>query len=135
MLAKIIFELTVLVGIVTDLLALFSNKIHKQIFKSMKETKELEELLSPRAIMIFYNILSAIIYLVMLFYYEHFVGFRLAFGVVLLGIVGSLIDNATLFASDDHPIITKTGFKVLTRILSLVECFMLVVMGYVGWVR
>lgn len=135
MLAKIVFELTVLTGIVIDLLAIFSNKIHKQIFESMKKTKELEELLSPRAIMIFYNILSAIIYLVMLFYYEHFVGFRLAFGVVLLGIVGSLIDNATFFASDDHPIITKTGFKVLTRILSLVECFMLVVMGYVGWVR
>lgn len=135
MLAKIVFELTVLTGIVIDLLAIFSNKIHKQIFESMKETKELEELLSPRAIMIFYNILSAIIYIVMLFYYEHFVGFRLAFGVVLLGIVGSLIDNATLFASDDHPIITKKGFKVLTRILSLVECFMLVVMGYAGWIR
>ena len=48
MIAKIIFELTVLVGIVVDLFTVFSNKIHKKLFESIDEAKELEEVLSPR---------------------------------------------------------------------------------------
>lgn len=135
MIAKIIFELTVLVGIVVDLFTVFTNKIHKQLFESIEETKELEEVLSPRTMMIIDNVVFAIISIIMLFYYEHFVGFRLAFGIILLSFVGSLIDNAVLFASDDHPVITKKSYKVLTKILSAVEVFMLVVIGYVGWVR
>ena len=132
MIAKIIFELTVLV---VDLFTVFTNKIHKQLFESIEETKELEEVLSPRTMMIIDNVVFAIISIIMLFYYEHFVGFRLAFGIILLSFVGSLIDNAVLFASDDHPVITKKSYKVLTKILSAVEVFMLVVIGYVGWVR
>ena len=97
MIAKIIFELTVLVGIVVDLFTVFSNKIHKKLFESIDETKELEkeldELLSPRAIMIIDNVLFAIVSIIMLFYYEHFVGFRLAFGIILLSFVGSLVDK------------------------------------------
>ena len=85
--------------------------------------------------MIIDNVLFAIISIIMLFYYEHFVGFRLAFGIILLSFVGSLVDNAVLFASDDHPIVTKKSYKALTKILSAVEAFMLVVIGYVGWVR
>lgn len=135
MIAKIIFELTVLLGIVVDLFTVFSNKIHKKLFESIDETKELEEVLSPRTMMIIDNVVFAIISIIMLFYYEHFVGFRLAFGIILLSFVGSLIDNAVLFASDDHPIVTKKSYKVLTKILSAVEVFMLVVIGYVGWVR
>ena len=92
MIAKIIFELTVLVGIVVDLFTVFSNKIHKKLFESIDETKELEEVLSPRTMMIIDNVLFAIISIIMLFYYEHFVGFRLAFGVILLSFVGSLVD-------------------------------------------
>lgn len=135
MIAKIVFELTVLAGIAVDLFTVFTNKIHKQLFESIEETKELEEVLSPRTMMIIDNVLFAIISIIMLFYYEHFVGFRLAFGIILLSFVGSLIDNAVLFASDDHPVVTKKSYKVLTKILSAVEVFMLVVIGYVGWVR
>lgn len=135
MIAKIIFELTVLVGIVVDLFTVFSNKIHKKLFESIDETKELEEVLSPRTMMIIDNVLFAIISIIMLFYYEHFVGFRLAFGVILLSFVGSLVDNAVLFASDDHPVVTKKSYKVLTKILSAVEIFMLVIIGYVGWIK
>lgn len=135
MIAKIIFELTVLVGIVVDLFTVFTNKIHKQLFESIEETKELEEVLSPRTMMIIDNVVFAIISIIMLFYYEHFVGFRLAFGIILLSFVGSLIDNAVLFASDDHPVVTKKSYKVLTKILSAVEVFMLVVIGYVGWIK
>ena len=135
MIAKIVFELTVLAGIAVDLFTVFTNKIHKQLFESIEETKELEEVLSPRTMMIIANVLIAIISIIMLFYYEHFVGFRLAFGIILLSFVGSLIDNAVLFASDDHPVVTKKSYKVLTKILSAVEVFMLVVIGYVGWVR
>lgn len=135
MIAKIIFELTVLVGIVVDLFTVFSNKIHKKLFESIDETKELEEVLSPRTMMIIDNVVFAIVSIIMLFYYEHFVGFRLAFGIILLSFVGSLVDNAVLFASDDHPIVTKKSYKALTKILSAVEAFMLVVIGYVGWVR
>lgn len=139
MIAKIIFELTVLVGIAVDLFTVFSNKIHKKLFESIDETKELEkeldELLSPRVIMIIDNVLFAIISIIMLFYYEHFVGFRLAFGIILLSFVGSLVDNAVLFANDDYPIVTKKSYKVLTKILSAVEIFMLVIIGYVGWIK
>lgn len=135
MIAKIIFELTVLVGIVVDLFTVFSNKIHKKLFESIDETKELEEVLSPRTMIIIDNVVFAIVSIIMLFYYEHFVGFRLAFGIILLSFVGSLVDNAVLFASDDHPIVTKKSYKALTKILSAVEAFMLVVIGYVGWVR
>lgn len=135
MIAKIFFELTILVGIAVDLFTVFSNKIHKQLFESMEETKELEELLSPRVMMIIDNVIFAIVDIIMLFYYKHFVGFRLAFGIILLAFIGALVDNAALFASDDHPIITKKSYKVLTKILSAVECWMLVVIGYVGWIR
>ena len=135
MIAKIVFELTVLAGIAVDLFTVFTNKIHKQLFESIEETKELEEVLSPRTMMIIDNVLFAIISIIMLFYYEHFVGFRLAFGIILLSFVGSLIDNAVLLASDDHPVVTKKSYKVLTKILSAGEVFMLVVIGYVGWVR
>ena len=85
--------------------------------------------------MIIDNVLFAIISIIMLFYYEHFVGFRLAFGIILLSFVGSLVDNAVLFASDDHPVVTKKSYKVLTKILSAVEIFMLVIIGYVGWIK
>lgn len=130
---KILFEMTVIIQVCFDIGAMFSGKYMQMVYNAKKLNEDAMEIIGPRRMMILVNVINMIFLISMFFYYKHFCDFQLAFGLMILEFVGTIIDNTYEYLDSDHPIVTDKTVKIFIRLISLIEMLMLIKIGIVGW--
>ena len=131
--AKILFEITIIIQVCFDIGAMFSGKYMQMVYNAKKLNEDAMKIIGPRRMMIIVNVINMIFLISMFFYYKHFCGFQLAFGLMILEFVGAIIDNTYEFLDSDHPIVTDKTVKIFIRLIALIEMLMLIKIGIVGW--
>lgn len=131
--AKIVFEITIGLSVVVDIWAMFSGRYMQMMYDAKKQNADAMEIIGPRRMMILMNVINMIVLVSLFFYYKHFCGFRLAFGLMILEFVGTIVDNAYEYLGGDNPVVTDKSIKIFIRVIALVEMLMLIRMGIVGW--
>lgn len=133
--AKIFFEITIAVGVIMDLITIFSNHEDKIIKENIQDLNDYGKISMwiPLIVMIIVTIIYGLMAWCLLIYYEQFVNFRLAFGWVILSWVSLLLDLAIEFQPQDKQIFSWKGYKFLNRTIAVIEIGMLICIGIVGW--
>lgn len=132
-LEKILFEITVIIQITMDIWAIFSGKYLQMVYNAKKQNEDAMKIIGPQRMMIIANILNLILLVSFFFYYKHFCGFHLSFGLMILEFVSTLVDNAYEFLDGDQPMVSDQMIRVFIRVISLIEMLMLIKIGIVGW--
>lgn len=130
---KILFEITVIIQVCFDIGAMFSGKYMQMVYDAKKQNEDAMKIIGPRRMMILMNVINMIFLVSLFFYYKHFCGFRLAFGLMILEFVGTIIDNTYEYLDSDHAIVTDKTVKIFIRLIALIEMLMLIKIGIVGW--
>lgn len=133
--AKIFFEITIVVGVIMDLITIFSNHEYKIIKENIQDLSDYGKISMwiPLIVMIIVTVIYGLMAWCLLIYYEQFVSFRLAFGWVILSWVSLLLDLAIEFQPQDKQILSWKGYKFLNRTIAVIEIGMLIYIGIVGW--
>lgn len=119
---KIVFEIPIISMIIMDSYVLFSKTYKARIVEN-------EINFSPTLVSLVQTMIFETIFLILLFLYlNHYVGYNLAFGYLILEIVSCIIANVHLYTS----ILTDQSFFILDKIIAIIEILMLVRIEYVG---
>lgn len=119
---KFVFETSIIAMIAISSFGFFSKNYKARIVENKIN-------FSPTLVSLVQTMIFETIFLILLFLYlNHYVGYNLAFGYLILEIVSCIIANVHLYTS----ILTDQSFFILDKIIAIIEILMLVRIEYVG---